>query len=171
MLSEKKNIPVRLSSRSGQLENFVESYTLLFCCRDAHYSDFLGFIRVNDKMLWQIPLSLVSGFLRLILFKLADVTSFDNGHCQWFLENAFATFRLSVGVPSQSRSYLVTSYHLFAADVQLRICHPWIELFSSMSWLLSVHLSNEQWHPSLRRRILFATTWSVELLNCLLQLR
>ena len=56
-------------------EKFVDQgYSMTFGCWIAFFSDFLGFTRGNDKMVWQIPLSVVSG---IVQFNFANTTDFE----------------------------------------------------------------------------------------------
>ena len=50
---------------------------MLLCCHVANSSELLGFVRVDDRMMWQVPLTLVSGFVQFNLLDFADITSFD----------------------------------------------------------------------------------------------
>ena len=122
-------------------------------------------------------LRLVSGFLQLTLLKFENVTRFDV-IVNDFFDNAFATYQLFVDVvlgiwvvPSHSRSYLVTPHHFLIAYVQFRVCHPGIEFFAPISWLLSIHPVINQWHPSLRLRISYPNTCLIGWLNYFLRLR
>ena len=53
----------------------VEGYILVISCCVSHSSNFLGFVRVDDKMLWQVPLNLFSGFVQFNLLDFLEITS------------------------------------------------------------------------------------------------
>ena len=50
---------------------------MVFLCRVEHSSEFLGFVRADDTIMWQLPLKLVSEFVQFNLVDFTDITSFD----------------------------------------------------------------------------------------------
>ena len=91
-----------------------------------------------------------------------------------FLEKAAITNLNTWGSPPRGLSLtllLLTSLQLLSAEVQFFIFHRWIKWFAPMFWLLSDHLSNDQWHHSFRSFIQPPNNYSTGLLTCPLILR
>ena len=70
----KKSIQSDIEAGVAQIEVVVEGYASIPCCCVAQSSDFRGFMRNDERVMWQLPLKLVSGFVQFKLFNFADIT-------------------------------------------------------------------------------------------------
>ena len=67
-----KIIPIRLCNRCGPDRRLSLRATSWYFAAALH-----GFVRVDDRMMWQVPLKFVSGFVKFKLLDFADITSSD----------------------------------------------------------------------------------------------
>ena len=64
---KRKIIPMRMSKRSGPDRSLLFRATACYFAAALHSSKFFWFMWVDDRMMWQVPLKLTSGF---VLFNL-----------------------------------------------------------------------------------------------------